>query len=145
MSHVLCSLCLLLFPAPIADDTKDLAGTWKSTSYVIDGDTVPADVAKMLKVIIKGDTLTLHGGLAQAGGRYIPTATSVSYKMKLGTSNGVKTMDLSPTRGGGKAIKGIYKLEDGKLILCLGLNGKRPGSFASGANSATSLSTNEKE
>jgi uncharacterized protein (TIGR03067 family) len=143
MSHVLCILCLLL--APVADDAKDLAGTWKATSYIIDGDTVPADVAKMLKVIIKGDTLTLHGGLAQAGGRYIPTATATSYKMKLGTNNGMKTIDLSPTRGNGKAIRGIYKLEDGKLTLCLGLTGKRPGAFASGANSATSLSTCEKE
>ena len=146
MSRILGCLCLLLLPGlATADDAQALTGTWKSVSYVIDGDTIPADVASKLKYIVKGNILTMRGGLAQAGGNYIPTVSTVSYKMKLGTSNGHKTIDLTPTRGNGKALRGIYKLEEGKLTLCLGLTGTRPTSFDSPANSAICLTTCAKE
>lgn len=146
MLRLFVGLSFLFLPTmALAEDAKEMAGTWKSTSYVIDGDNVPADVASKLKIIVKGDTLTMRGGLAQAGGQYIPTISLTSYKMKLGTANGQKTIDLTPVRGGGKTIRGIYKLEGGKLTLCLGLTGTRPGSFESKPNSATCLNVCEKE
>ncbi len=125
------------------DDLKKLAGAWKCASKQIDGGEVPADVAKMLGYTFKGDTLTMRGGLARAGDRYIPTATTHSYKVKLGAKDDLKTIDLAPTAKGNK-IAGIYKFEDGKLVLCLGLNGKRPEKFESKNDSATDLSTLEK-
>src|SRR3954466_12503293 len=104
-----------------ADDKKadDLKGTWVVKSQKFDGDDVPAAVASGTSFVFDGDTVTMKGGLAQAGGKYIATSAEHTYKVKVGTADKVRTIDLAGPGDAGRTIPGIFKVEKGKLTLVL--------------------------
>jgi uncharacterized protein (TIGR03067 family) len=144
MIHLLGCLCLVLPSGPTTDAAEELAGNWRMSSFIVNGDKIPTDVANKLRIIVTGDTMTMRGSIAGNGKRYLPIVSVTVYKMTLGISNGVKTIDLTPV-GEGRPMRGIYKLEDGKLTLCLGMNNVRPSGFASKPNSSASLCVCKKE
>lgn len=129
-----------------ADDLKALKGTWVGKTVTFDGDDVGADVADKLHFIFDGDKVTQRGGLAKAGNKYLPIAQRDNYKVVLGTSDKLKTIDLKPERPGGRTIPGIYKLEKDKLTICLNYkNAERPTEFKSDADSGVGVFECEKK
>lgn len=129
-----------------ADDLKALKGTWVGKTVTFDGDDVGADVADKLHFIFEGDKVTQRGGLAKAGNKYLPIARRDTYKVVLGTTDKLKTIDLKPERPGGRTVPGIYKLEDGKLTICLNYkNADRPTEFKSEADSGVGVFECEKK
>lgn len=113
-------------------DLKALQGKWTAQSLVFGGENVPTEVANKLLIKISDGNATLVGGLAKLNNMYVPTARTMEYKLILGTKGDLKTLDLKEDKEGGRTIPGIYKLEKGKLILCLNYkNTDRPEKFES--------------
>src|SRR5882724_10216658 len=88
---------LAVFSAPVraeddvAKDLKALAGTWKVVRETFDGEEVPAEVAEKMSLIVRKELVTIRGGLAKAGDRFIPLASQTPYKVSLGASARPKT------------------------------------------------------
>lgn len=140
-----CLVAVLVGAPGRAEDKKDgelkaLKGTWAAQSLVFDGENVPADVAGKLHLKVEGEKATLVGGLSKLGDNFIATARKDEFKIVLGTKGDLKTIDLKVDKEGGRTIPGIYKLEKGKLTVCLNFkNGDRPTKFESKADTGTGL------
>lgn len=143
-------VALAVFAAPgrgddPKDDLKALKGTWAAQALVFSGEDVPAAVAGKLMIQFDGDAATMIGGLVKRGDDFLPTARKDAYKATLGAKGDVKTIDLKVDKEGGRTIPGIYKLEKGKLTVCLNFkNGDRPEKFESKADTGHGLYTFEK-
>jgi uncharacterized protein (TIGR03067 family) len=131
-------------PAPtiLADDSataeaKLLEGSWKVVAIEADGRKATAKELESLKDggwTIKGSEVSIED--ANAPGRS---------SFKLDASKSPKEIDLIALEGPqkGKSMEGIYKLEDGKLTICVrdvAAAGKgRPKEFATEADSGLGL------
>lgn len=113
------SMCAALASGAHADEAldrelKSLAGTWKFVSLKSDGDEAPAHVFEKWRVTFKGDEMITSGGDQ-------PNESSRS-RYKIVPSASPKTIDLESldekTRG--KKLIGIYKLDAGRLSICIG-------------------------
>ncbi|MCR9296803.1 MAG: TIGR03067 domain-containing protein [bacterium] len=125
---------LLLTSTVSADDTKDEAiskerkriqGTWQVTTLSINGNKAKDGDAKKFTVV-NGDDGTWS---IRSEGKEISKGTSTFDPTKK-----PKTIDFTPTEGGGKGDQflGIYQLGKNARRLCFSLAGKdRPTEFSS--------------
>jgi uncharacterized protein (TIGR03067 family) len=115
---------LLAAEAPGGDakeELKKLAGTWRMVSGEQDGKALPEEVVKGARLVIKGDRHTVRVGGDTLAGTH-----------RLDPSEEPKAIDATDTEGPykGKTIRGIYKLEGGRLTVCFAGPGKaRPKAF----------------
>jgi uncharacterized protein (TIGR03067 family) len=124
-----------------ADDTKPdelaaLKGSWTVKAETFDGDEVPAALAGQCSFVFGDGSVTLKGGLAKVGGKYAVVPGEHTFQVKLGDGDNGKTIDLAAD-GSDRVIRGLYKVEKGKLTLVLNFAaGDRPTKFeaAAGAN-----------
>jgi uncharacterized protein (TIGR03067 family) len=97
-------------------DQDKIQGTWVCESAVRDGESLPADGVKSIKITFKGDKATML-----AGGDKKKEAT-----FKLDPGKKPREITLSPTDGG-KEQKGIYAFDGESLKICAGE--ERPPEF----------------
>jgi uncharacterized protein (TIGR03067 family) len=124
-----------------ADDTKPdelaaLKGSWTVKAETFDGDEVPAALAGQCSFVFGDGSVTLKGGLAKAGDTYVAVPGEHTFTLKVGASEAGKTIDLTGGAGG-RTVRGLYKVEKGKLTLVLNFAaGERPARFEApaGAN-----------
>jgi uncharacterized protein (TIGR03067 family)/prepilin-type processing-associated H-X9-DG protein len=108
-------------------DKKALEGTWLVTKAVQGGMDAPAEFVSKVKLIVKGDKMTLSfEGQGDKDAGY-----------KIDSSKKPKTIDLSPTDG--KMMEGIYEVKDDTLKFAFGEPGSRPTEFKSDAGSKVML------
>lgn len=139
MRSSLCGLLVVgvsLTTIALADDAKDEAikkdrkrieGTWQITSLVINGNKAKDEDAKKITVV-NGDDGTWS---VVSEGKEISKGTSTFDPTKK-----PKTLDFTPTEGGGKGdlFFGIYQLGKNTRQLCFAPSGKdRPNEFSSTA------------
>ena len=93
--------------AALADDAKDLKGTWQVISLEANGEDKPAEEFKGWKFVFEGD----QGWLIK------PEETSPKFKFKLDAAKATKTIDLIVQEGDdkGKVAPGIYELDKDRL------------------------------
>lgn len=132
--------CLALILVAAGDDANKtdqaaMQGSWGCDKFVRDGMTFPDDDAQALFRTVKDDTFTVQ--------RFRKKASSG--KFKLDATKSPKQIDfiLDPK---GAVLKGIYKIENGKLTLCYGgPKGERPEKFESKEMSGVVLAVWSKE
>lgn len=121
------SLFTMMFVATqtaMADDAKDLQGTWRVVSLEANGESKPPEEFEGWKFVFEGDQAWLIK----------PEETGPKLKFKLDADKNPKTIDLIVQEGDdrGKVAPGIYGLKDGKLRLCINIFGDpsyRPSEF----------------
>jgi len=102
---------------------KKLAGKWVLTRREHGGEDADAKAIKSIRVEIDGAKMTIRDG---DDVKEKTTVTLLDAKAK------PASVDLEVTEGTGKGdvVKGIYKLEGGKLTICVAEPGKeRPAKF----------------
>jgi uncharacterized protein (TIGR03067 family) len=117
------------------DDPKPLKGTWVVKAQTFDGDEIPAALAGQCSFAFADGSVTLKGGLAKVGDKYAVVPGEHTFKVTLGDGDAGKTIDLAA--GGDRVIRGLYKVEKGKLTMVLNFAaGDRPTKFEApaGAN-----------
>jgi uncharacterized protein (TIGR03067 family) len=109
------TLVLAAAQGALADDAKDLQGTWQVVSLEANGENKPADEFTGWKFVFEGD----QGWLIK------PDETSPKFKFKLDAAKAPKTIDLIVQEGNdkGKVAPGIYGLNEGQLRLCINIFG----------------------
>ena len=138
---------LLLTTTAFADNAKDdaikkdrkrIEGTWQITSLEIGGNKSKDEDVKKLTVV-NGDDGTWS---VRSEGKEISKGTSTFDPTKK-----PKTIDFTPTEGGGKGEEflGIYQLRKNNRKLCFAPSGKdRPTEFSSTADNQQLLVTFER-
>ncbi len=123
----------------IKKDHKLIEGTWRIVALEINGEKSIEEDAKRLTVVNGSDgTWSLR-----SEGNEVSKGTST-----IDPTQKPKTIDLTPTEGGGKdkAHLGIYELGEGTRKLCFAPPGKdRPTKFSSTKGSEHILVTFERE
>jgi uncharacterized protein (TIGR03067 family) len=119
----------------IAEDLKQLAGTWIPTQAEVNGSVASPKDLRQMKVVLAGEKWTLHleGKTAEATFKIDPTKKP-------------KTIDLRPTTAKGQVMVGIYELNVDTLTICLpepSTGKKRPTEFS--GKGGQSLTTYERE
>jgi uncharacterized protein (TIGR03067 family) len=107
---VLAALASLAIADDAADkEAKRLEGTWKFLSLSVDGDEAPQEFIQKGRWSIRGKEITIPG----------PGGGKLSYKVDPSRSPKAIDMTGSDGPGRGKTLKGIYKIEEGRLTICL--------------------------
>jgi uncharacterized protein (TIGR03067 family) len=123
---------LLLSAADPKDDRERLEGNWVMVSLEINGEAVPDEQVASGRLVIEGNRYTPAFG----GNTYPETFT-------LDPDQTPKAIDFTYTNGPrkGETVRGIYKLEDDRYIMCRPLRAEdeRPKEFATGAESGRVL------
>jgi uncharacterized protein (TIGR03067 family) len=112
-------------PDVLADrEVKALEGEWVVVGLEADGRKASADEMKGMRWTVRGTEIT---GTDPDGG-----GGKMSFRLDPGKSP--KEIDLTPLDGRekGKVAAGIYRLEDGRLQVCMRDAGGRPKEFVSG-------------
>jgi uncharacterized protein (TIGR03067 family) len=115
----------------------ELNGTWIPSEAELDGEKMPEQVTKTIKLILKDEKYTVTVGEQVDEG----TAT-------LDVESDPKGLEIKGTKGPneGKTIPAIYELKDDVLKVCYNLEGKdRPKEFKTTAGSKLFLVTYKKE
>jgi RNA polymerase sigma-70 factor (ECF subfamily) len=118
---------------------RELEGTWRVKSLETAGKRVPEDELKVMGWTFRGATLLLSGP-----GKKIKCA------VRLDPSKTPKQIDVTGLEGPpeGKTTRGIYKVEKGRLILCMRDERKadlgRPKEFKADDENGQSLATLER-
>lgn len=118
-------LFLLVLPlAALADDAKTIQGVWYPVQWTLAGSSTPPPTIGTMKLTLKGDLY-----------EFIEGPTVDSGKTILKSKESPKAMDIVGLKGPnkGKTIPAIYRIEANRLIICYGLDGKRPAKFESPA------------
>jgi uncharacterized protein (TIGR03067 family) len=129
-------MALLLVAAGADANKKDqeaMQGDWHCEKFVRDGQAASDDEAQALFRTVKGDGYTVSRFRKKAG----------AGTFKLNASKSPKEIDILPAAGPkGKmvVIRGIYKIEDGKLTMCYAApEQERPKAFESKEESGVTL------
>jgi uncharacterized protein (TIGR03067 family) len=114
------------------DDREKLAGLWTSISGINDGNPLPGDIVKQLKLTLTQDRYkTEKGNVVLFDGPY-----------KIDAGQLPKHIDITAPVGeqAGKTSKGIYSLEGDALSMCYAVAEKdRPKEFESKPGSGATL------
>ena len=130
-------------PARSQDDDKakkdraDMEGTWVPSAAELDGEKLPDQAIKSIKLVLKDDNYTVTVGKSVDEGT-----------VPLDTSSDPRGMDIKGTKGPnkGKTIPAIYELKDDTLRVCYNLDGeKRPSEFKTKAGSKLYLVSYKRE
>ncbi len=108
-------------PDAIQKEYARFEGTWRFSSFEIEGMKQPASDFKNIRLVLKGDQWTLQGGPDKGTFKIDPTKNP-------------KQIDVLFAEGPekGKTALGIYELEGDRYTVCLGLVGRdRPTQFVS--------------
>jgi uncharacterized protein (TIGR03067 family) len=114
-------------------DLQALQGTWRVTSFEVDGHKVPASALGDSKIVVTGAQFRSVG----MGATYEGT-------LKLGRAGTSRTLDLVFAAGpeAGRRNLGIYTLDGDTWTLCLATRGsQRPARFATKAGTGFALET----
>jgi uncharacterized protein (TIGR03067 family) len=108
-------------------ELKKFQGTWQVVSSEENGKPTPDEIVQNLKIVIKGDQLTLKGveDLLQKFAKI---------KIVVDPSTMPKLVDFKIEAGSEKdnTFEGIYEFKDKQLKICTStINGNRPSEFAS--------------
>jgi uncharacterized protein (TIGR03067 family) len=142
LNRILCIFTACLFTTVIAvaddksaNDAKDLQGVWQAVDAEANGEKLPTDQVKELKIVFKGDEIFVVK----------PSGEDPKNKFKLDSSKTPKTIDVIPIDGSDKGTihAGIYSLKKGRLTLCINIFGKdaalRPKEFKTKASDGVGL------
>ena len=122
----------------IKKDRARIAGTWQVVTLEIDGNQTSDDDAKKLTVVNGSDGTWS----VRSEGKEISKGTSV-----IDPTKKPKTIDFTPTEGGGEGNKylGIYELAEETRKLCFAPQGsERPTEFSAKSRSKQVLVTFER-
>lgn len=133
--HLLSALALGLLLAPAGaeeksakDDKEKLQGTWVLVSGEHDGQPIPEEVAKTVKLVFAGDKVTLYHNDQKNEGTF-----------KVAADKKPKELDLDMDSG---AVKGIYQLDGDTLKLANAKPGEeRPKEFPKKEGSGLTVAT----
>jgi uncharacterized protein (TIGR03067 family) len=139
------ALPLLFMPAFLAgdeakkDDTvkeelKKFEGTWKIKSMEVGGQELPAEARDKMRLVFKGDKLTMKG--TPDGDKETTFTIDPSKKPAY--------IDIQPPKGEKSALVGIYKFDKETLVICGSEAGARPGDFTTKNGKDVGLMTLEK-
>jgi RNA polymerase sigma-70 factor (ECF subfamily) len=97
-------------PKAETDEVQRLQGTWQAIALERNGETLSADAAKKLRLVILNNTITFNADGAKRAASF-----------KVGPGEKPKAIWLTPLDETDKAapVRGIYALEDGRLKLCV--------------------------
>jgi uncharacterized protein (TIGR03067 family) len=118
-------------------DQADLQGTWVPSAAELDGEKLPDEAIKSIKLVLKDDKYTVTIGEAVDEG----TVT-------LDASSDPRGMEIKGTKGPnkGRTIPAIYELKDDTLRVCYDLNEKkRPAEFKTNSGSNLYLVTYKRQ
>lgn len=109
----------LALSEPPQSDEEKFQGEWAVEKLEVQGKSAPPEFLKTGKYVFKNQTLSVYENDQSVG---------VS-EITVDSTQTPKTIDLTGKEGEGtgKMMFGIYKLEDDRLILCIG--GSRPTEF----------------
>jgi uncharacterized protein (TIGR03067 family) len=113
-------------------DARAIQGIWQPTALENDGSVVAKDRLRQCRLDIKEEHLS-----SREADRLLQSAT-----FQLTPGADPPAIDLTATTGPnrGKVIRGIYRLDGDRLVLCLGEPGQaRPREFRSPAGSGHAL------
>jgi uncharacterized protein (TIGR03067 family) len=126
-------------PDAAKKDMAQLEGEWTMVSAEANGQTVPEDVVKTGKRVVKGNETTVT-----LGDRVLMKA-----KFIVDPSKKPKQIDYTVTSEGankGKVVKGIYEIDGDTVKFCFsGPDKDRPKEFSSPAESGHTYSVWKKE
>jgi uncharacterized protein (TIGR03067 family) len=110
-------------PAADAPPLKQIEGSYRAVSVSRDGKDAPADLVDAMKAKIAADELTI-------------TVKDKSHTAKIKVDPKAKpaAIDIAPSDGPdkGHTFPGIYKVEDGRLVIAFTERGDRPTEFKGG-------------
>jgi uncharacterized protein (TIGR03067 family) len=116
----------------VKKEKKALAGSWTVMSAQRDGDAIPEDEARKLRLVFTEERVTLKQG---------EKASLLAYRLNPAASP--SEIDLVPSDGPqkGKALPGIYELNGDNLKVCFALkpDANRPERFKAPSDSNTML------
>ncbi len=115
----------------------EMTGTWVPTAAELDGEKLPADAYKSIKLVLENEKYTVTVG------EQVDEGT-----VKLDLESDPTGMEIKGTKGPneGKTIPAIYELQDDTLKVCYNLEGKkRPTEFKTKAGSKHYLITYKRE
>jgi uncharacterized protein (TIGR03067 family) len=124
-----------------AKDAKRLQGTWQAVEGEANGEKLPEEQMKELKIVFKDDEVWAVK----------PQGEDPKSKFKLDSAKTPKTIDVIPLDGPskGKTMAGIYSRKKGRLTLCINIFSEdpsvRPAEFKTKENSGVILVILERE
>lgn len=140
---MLAVLCLTLsalshsWGGDAAEESKKLEGTWLPTSAELAGDPFPADILKVMKLVIKDGKYTVTVGKQEDTGT-----------IKVDPSAKIKSIDVVGMEGPnkGKTFLAIYELNGDTMKVCYDLSGtNRPTEFKTEKKTKLFLVTYKRE
>jgi uncharacterized protein (TIGR03067 family) len=132
--QLMTAVLIVAAPAPPEKDKKDedkIQGTWAVVSIEIGGQRQTDEEGKNLKLVIKGDAITVNG----------PDKEEKA-KFKLDAAKKPRTIDITPEEKklDGKQVLGIYELNGDELKICYTEDGAtRPTEFVSKTGSGIAM------
>jgi uncharacterized protein (TIGR03067 family) len=136
----------------LAQDRKQMQGSWSVVAYDQDGKELPAEILKKMSVTVNADTITIKprvvaqrtltpkDGKAQAEVKFaVEEGKTDETKYRLDVAKKRKVIELTQDVGPGEPqkVRGLYALEGDRLTLCIPLAESKlpkkiPGSPAAG-------------
>ncbi len=121
--------------ALVKKDQQRLQGTWEVVDWIVDGEALPKAEVKAMRVVFKGDSMTLSMPKGEAKREYTFTLDPTQKPKAIDTSQRLDEFKQQI------ATPGIYELEGNTLKLCLARPGgsRRPQEMESTATAGTIL------
>ena len=115
-----------------AASVRQLNGTWQPTSIKLNGYSLPREQLQTIRLQIMDGRFEFTAGETRETGTLAVAAGADGHPDQL-------NLDYESGPSQGTSLRGIYRLDKGKLTVCYSLDGKRPAVFASSLESETML------